>query len=209
MQIYKWDKAGFENAYWQYYYKLRGCGAGKAKWCACNDTYITYSKNFFESRALFEQRASKVIELLNLAPASKILVVGCALGFLNESLNQAGMISYGCDDSAYINSIKHKEKVPTKIENVSILEANFKQKITFVTKVDSFDCVITEDVLPSHDNYNQIFSNCESMITPGKPLKNILHIVDTEVSSPLVKKTLSEWKQLNPNHSWIDSLGNS
>lgn len=208
-QIYTWDKAGFEDAYWKYFYKIRGCGASRAHNCKCNDTYISYSRDFFETNEMFKERAVKVVNHLSLAPGSKVLVAGAALGYLMEELQKLGMVPYGIDNSQYIKSIKNKEKVKFDIDDVSIISNTFMTEMAREVGTTQFDCVITEDVLPSHDSWTKIFQNCEAVLKPGLNKSNIVHIVEVNAAGEFTSKTLAQWKALNTNHTWLDQNGNS
>lgn len=208
-QIYTWDKSGFENAYWKYFYKIRGCGASRAVNCKCNDTYISYSRNFFETNEMFRERAVKVVNHISLPAGSKVLVVGAALGYLMEELQKLGMECYGIDNSQYIKSIKHKEKVKFDIDDVSIISNTFMTEMTREVGQTQFDCIITEDVLPSHDSWTTIFNNCEAVLKPGLNKNRIVHIVEVSAAGGLTSKTLQQWAALKPDHTWLDQNGNS
>lgn len=208
-QIYTWDKAGFEGAYYRYFYKLRGCGASAARSCRCNDTYITYSRNFFETNSMFEERARKIVDRLQLAKSSRVLVAGCALGYLMEEFARLSMTAYGFDNSMYIRSIKNKEKVKFDVAHVDILSNNFKTEIKTALGQDQFDCVVTEDLLPSHDSFTKIFENCASVLAPGLPQSRIVHIVQINTDVPFTSKTLTDWTALRPEHTWLNQNGDA
>lgn len=208
-QIYTWDKQGFESTYWRYYYRIRGCGASAAKSCRCNDTYITYSRNFFETNGMFRERAEKIIAALSLPQGSKVLVAGCALGYLMEEFAKLKMSAYGFDNSMYIRSIKNKEKVNFDIPNIDILSMTFKNEIQSSFGTGEFDCVVTEDLVNSHDSFDKIFQNCEAVLKSGLPKTRIVHIVQPLAGSPFTSKTLSEWRQLNTTHTWLNQNGDS
>lgn len=207
MQVFTWDKAGFESTYWKQYYKLRGCSATHARSCKCTESDITYSRQFFEDDKLFKNRAESIINKLNMEPGTDIFVVGCGLGLLMEELKALGMNVWGCDNSQYIHTIKNKEKVAFNIHNISITDSQFVSKIQRATGALWFDVIITEDVLTSHTEYNTIFSNCESMLRGDLSKKNIVHLVDTNAKSPFVSKTIQQWESLNTNHTWVNFLG--
>lgn len=209
MQIYSWDKAGFESAYWKQYYKQRGCGAARAHNCQCSEVDITYSRQFFEDDALFKVRAENIVSKLSLEESTDIFVVGCGLGFIMEELKNMGMNVWGCDDSRYIHTIKNKEKIKVPIHNISVLDQDFTNKVRNATGAMWFDVVLTEDLLTSHDSYTEIFNNCESILNPSKAKTNIVHLVDTNTKTPFVAKTLDQWKLLNSNHTWLNTLGES
>lgn len=206
-QIFTWDRQGFESMYWRYFYKLRGCGASAPKSCRCHDSYVSYSRAFFETNDLFRERAENVIKATGLQQGSTVLVVGCGLGYIMEEFTKLKMIPYGFDNSTYIQGVKNKEKVKVDIPSINILSNQFQNDLQRAFGVTHFDCVITEEVLPSHDSYGQIFSNCESSLKPQTPLSNIVHIVQTLAPTPLVSKTIEEWKSLNPSHTWLNQNG--
>lgn len=206
-QIFTWDRQGFESTYWKYHYKLRGCGASRPRNCKCHDQYVTYSRNFFETNEMFRERAKKIIEKLNLSDGSTILVAGCALGYLMEEFKKLKMVPYGFDNSSYIRGVKNSEKVTFDIPSIDLLDNTFKADISRAFDIDQFDCVITEDVLPSHDSYTQIFNNCESVLKMNLNKNRIVHIVQTNAAAPFVSKSLDKWKQLNANYTWLNENG--
>jgi 2-polyprenyl-3-methyl-5-hydroxy-6-metoxy-1,4-benzoquinol methylase len=206
-QIYTWDRQGFQDAYWRYIYKVRGCGAATRSNCRCNDSYTTYTRTFFDTNDLFRQRAEHIINTLSLPQGSSVLVVGCALGYLMEELQKLKMIPYGFDNSTYINGAKGKEKVKFAIPNIDILSDTIQQDLNKAFNISAFDCVITEDVLPSHDSFDKIFSNCDSLLKNEHPKSRIVHIVQTDAPMQYTSYTLDQWKQLNANHTWLNQNG--
>ncbi len=206
-QIFNWDRQGFESTYWRYFYKLRGCGAARPRNCKCHDEYETYSRKFFDTNQLFHDRAVKIIQKLNLPEGSTVLVAGCALGYLMEEFRMLKMIPYGFDNSTYIRGIKNSEKVIFDIPSIDLLSNNFKNEINRAFGISEFDCVITEDVLPSHNSYVEIFNNCELVLKPNLPKTRVVHIVQTNAGDPFISKSLDEWKQLNTNHTWLNQNG--
>lgn len=208
-QIYTWDRQGFEQAYWRYFYKLRGCGASAPRSCRCHDSYVTYSRDFFETNSMFTERAIKIINALSLPEGSKVLVVGCALGYLMEELQKLKMQAYGFDNSNYIKGVKNKEKVKFDIPPIDILSNTFVSDVKQAFRTQLFDCVVTEDVLPSHNSFDKIFENCESVLDSSQPKNRIVHIVQTDALPPLTQKTLQEWSQLNSQHTWLNQNGDN
>lgn len=208
-QIYTWNRQGFESAYWRYVYRIRGCGAATPRNCHCHDTYVTYSRMFFDNNDMFKERAVNIAQKVSLEQGSKVLVVGCALGYLMEEFKKIGIFAYGFDNSDYIKAMKNQEKVKFPIPDIDVLDANFVNKVQASFGLSQFDCVITEDVLPSHDSFDTIFQNCESVLKPGLPKSRVVHIVQTEAVSPLTSKTLQQWSALKPEHTWLNQNGNS
>lgn len=207
-QIYTWDKQGFEDAYWQEIYKLRGCGAAMPRNCKCQTTFITYSRKFFDTNALFNDRARKIINKISLPEGSSVLVVGCALGYLMEELQRLHMVPYGFDNSTYINGLKTVERVRFEIPRIDILSNKIVADLDKDLGVTSFDCIITEDVLPSHDSFTEIFDNCELLLKPGAPKSNIVHVVQENAPAPFTSLSMEQWTALNPEHTWLDQNGN-
>lgn len=225
MKLYTWDLLGFENTYNRYYYMphLSDCvdgvdehghfhatlgECGKASCiCAFEDEMITYSRLFFENDPIFENRANKIIEKLSIPVGSSIFVAGCAFGYLMESLSDKRMNVFGCDNSPYIHFNTETEST-YPIHNIDVEDLNFTNLVREATGMMYFDYVISEDMLTSYDSYDVIFTNLQSILKPTKPLNNILHIVETRCNEPFVKKSINEWKLINPNHTWLDSDGN-
>jgi hypothetical protein len=210
MQVYNWNQSGFEQAYSRSIYKPRGCGVAKIHSCKCSEKDITYSRDFFETNSLFAERAENIIQAINLPENSTVLVVGCALGFLMVELGARGMRPVGIDNSSYIQSMKnrHYEKINYPIYDISITDENFISKLDRQANISQFDCIITEDVLPSYDDWELILDNCESALQSSKSYTNIVHIVnDDHNQAPFVSKTVIEWQQVRNTHTWLDGNG--
>lgn len=222
MKLYEWDENGFKTAYQKYYYTvsrapenavalatLKSCGKARCI-CAYVDELLTYSRAFFENDKTFSIRAENLITQFNIPIGSTILVVGCAFGFLLEELSKKGMNVVGIDNSHYIQTKKNKEAI-FPIRNVDVTSNNFKTEIKRFTKIEEYDYIITEDMISSYDNqggtYNKIFTNLESVLDPISPKSNIIHIVELNVGSSFVSKTMDEWRLVNRNHTWVDGMG--
>ena len=204
-QIYNWNVQGFRNSYEKYYYKQQECRAKLIRNCACTGRMETYSRNFFTSMKMFDIRAEHIVNHFNLAQGSRVLVAGCAFGFLMESLQKLGMVPYGFDNSPYIQQLAKDNKNPMKVQfpihNIDIVSTNFVQDIQQETGHTIFDCIVTEDVLPSFDNFTQILTNCNSVS------QKVFHIVDLECGEVFTNKTAAEWISVNPLHTWANHEG--
>jgi len=204
-QIYNWNLQGFHGAYEKYVYKQRGCKAKMIKNCVCNGRMATYCRQYFTSMKLFELRAQRIIQHFNLAPGSRILVGGCALGFLMEELQKLGMTVYGFDNSNYIQQLakdpKNPEKIKFPIYDIDLASTNFAQEIQNTTGHSTFDCIVTEDVLPSFDEFSQIIANC-NLIS-----QKVFHIVDLDCGEDFTNKTSTEWIAINLSHTWANHEG--
>lgn len=204
-QIYNWNVQGFHGAYEKYVYKQRGCKAKHIKSCVCNGRMATYSRQYFVSMKLFELRAQSIVYHMNLSAGSRILVAGCGLGFLMEALQKLGMVVYGFDNSPYIQSLvkdpKNSEKIAFPIYNIDVASTRFAQDVQTDTGHSTFDCIVTEDVLPSFDTFNQIITNCDSVA------QKVFHIVDLDCGEDFTKKTKEEWIAVHPSHIWANHAG--
>lgn len=204
-QIYNWNVQGFRGAYEKYYYKARECRAKIIRNCSCTGRMETYSRNFFTSMKLFDHRAQYVVDHFQLAPGSRVLVAGCGFGFIMEGLQKLGMIPYGFDNSPYIQQLAKDRKNPMKIQfpvhNINIESTNFVQDIQQATGHTSFDCIITEDLLPSFDSFTQIINNCNAVS------QKVFHIIDLECGEEFTNKTITDWIAVNPLHTWANNEG--
>lgn len=204
-QIYHWNVQGFRDSYEKYVYKQKGCKAKHIKSCVCTGKIATYCRQYFTSMKVFELRANSIIQHFNLSAGSRVLVAGCALGFLMEELQKLGMVPYGFDNSPYIQSlakdIKNPEKVQFPIHDIDLASTTFVQDIQNATGHTTFDCVITEDVLPSFDDFTQIMTNCDLVST------KVAHIIDLDCGEAFTNKTAEEWIAVNPTHVWTNHSG--
>jgi len=204
-QIYNWNLQGFHGAYEKYVYKQHGCRAKMVKDCVCNGRLATYCRQYFTSMKSFEPRAQRIVQHFQLAQGSRVLVAGCALGFLMEELQKLGMVVYGFDNSHYMqqlaNDPKNPEKVKFPIHNIDLASTNFVQEIQTVTGHTIFDCVVTEDVLPSFDEFTQIMTNCNAVS------QKVFHIVDLNCGEEFTNKTAEEWIAVNSSHTWANHEG--
>lgn len=204
-QIYNWNVQGFRNSYEKYYYKAKECRAKYIRSCACTGRMETYSRNFFPTMKLFDVRAKNIVTHFKLAPGSRVLVAGCAFGFLMESLQKLEMIPYGFDNSSYIQQLAKNNKNPMKVQfpiyNIDINSTSFVQELQSATGHTTFDCVITEDVLPSFDTFQRIIDNCNAVS------QKVAHIIDLDCSEEFTKKTASEWISVQPSHVWTNHSG--
>ena len=204
-QIYNWNVQGFRGAYEKYYYKIQECRSKLVRSCACTGRMETYSRNFFTTLQMFDRRAVHIVNHFNLAPGSRILVAGCAFGFLMEGLQKLGMVPYGFDNSTFIQQLaknpKNVMKVQFPIHNIDIASTSFVQEIQAATGHTTFDCVVTEDVLPSFNEFTQIITNCDAVSN------KIFHIVDLDCGEEFTNKTAEEWITVHPSHIWATHEG--
>ena len=204
-QIYNWNVQGFRNAYEKYFYRSRECKAKYIRNCSCTGRMETYSRDFFNTMRQFDIRAKHIVDHYNLQPGSNILVAGCAFGFLMESLQKLGMVVYGFDNSPYIQQLTKAPKNPMKVKfpihNIDIESSTFLADVQDATNQIIFDCIVTEDVLPSFDDFTQIITNCNSVSN------NVFHIIDLNCGEQFTNKTAQEWIDVYPHHTWANIDG--
>jgi len=210
-QIYRWDLQGFRDSYLKYYYLQKECGASHIKLCKCTGRMETYSRKFFTSMELFRLRATNIAVGTQMPVGSSILVAGAALGFLMEEFEKLGMKVHGFDNSNYIQQQirlpKNPNDVKFPIHDIDLLSNTFVNQIRTATGVQHFDYIITEDVLTSHDSFDEIMNKCETLLKPTKPKTNIIHLVDLTPGLTFTKKTVAEWITVEPTHTWTDTSG--
>ncbi len=210
-QIYTWDLQGWRDSYSKYVYIQKECGAKSIKICKCTGRIETYARKYFHSMEIFRLRATHIVNHLQLPQNSKILVVGCAFGFLMEQLQKIGMVPYGLDNSNYIhqqvNMPKNPQKLVFPIHDIDATSNTFVQQVQSKMGLSQFDCVITEDVLTSHDTFTSILNNCEAVLNPIKSKKHIVHLVDLTSGEMFTRKTPEHWVAVQPNHTWTDIAG--
>jgi 2-polyprenyl-3-methyl-5-hydroxy-6-metoxy-1,4-benzoquinol methylase len=210
-QIYKWDLQGFRDSYSKYVYIQKECGQSRIQLCKCTGRIETYSRKFFSSNELFRLRATNIALTAQMAVGSTVLVAGAAFGFLMEEFEKLGMHVYGFDNSQYIHQQirlpKNPNQVQFSIHNIDLLSSTFTTQIQLATGRTHFDFIITEDLLTSHDTFDVITHNCESVLTPLKPKSNIIHLIDLTPGLNFTKKSEEEWVNVEPSHSWVNMSG--
>lgn len=210
-QIYTWDLQGWRDSYSKYVYIQKECGAKNIKICKCTGRIETYSRNYFRSMEIFRLRATNIVNHLQLPQGSKILVVGTAFGFLMEQLQKLGMVPYGLDNSNYIqqqvNMPKNPQRIQFPIHDIDVTSNTFVQQVQSKIGISKFDCIITEDVLTSHDTFTTILNNCEAVLDVTKTKKHIVHLVDLTAGPMFMIKSTHDWIAVQPQHTWTDIAG--
>lgn len=210
-QIYTWDLQGWRDSYSKYVYIQRECGAKTIQICKCTGRIETYSRKYFSSMEIFRLRATNIVNRLKLPPGSKILVIGTAFGFLMEQLKTLGMIPYGLDNSQYIhqqiNLPKNPHRVQFPIHDIDVTSTTFVQQVQSKMGISKFDCIITEDVLTSHNTFTTILNNCESILDTSKTKNHIVHLLDLTAGPKFTVKSISDWIIVQPQHTWTDIAG--
>lgn len=166
--------------------------------------YTLYSATTYSSETA-EQLATKFLEKsgllgINLA-GKKVLVTGCAYGFLCQYLISLGVQAYGMDFSAYALT-----RVPNEINGKVILgdarlEADFIRAKTMagLTRAnDKFDLIIDEDMICCLTDAEAVTFRALAM----KYSNMFIHLID-------VAPNLVNWYNFHTIAGWKTLLGSS
>jgi hypothetical protein len=160
---------------------------------------------------LWAKRWGLILANFPIGSTDRILVGGCAFGFLIEAAKDAGYPNiWGIDNSPHIEA-----NGPTETRgDVLLVQDDFtgggrvRAKLRTLTGDDEFDWIITEDMISSFDDAELpvVFGVCETALLPAVPLGHIIHITSTTPGgighASINWKTLAEWEALAPDHSW-------
>jgi hypothetical protein len=115
--------------------------------------------------------------------AQRILVVGCGLGLMVESVRDTGFASiWGIDSGPYIPTLWPTE-VPVAIRPLlgqfDILTIT-DQQTRSLTNGTTFDWVVTESVMESYMPLEQaaMYDACQARLKTGVPASKVVHIVN-------------------------------
>ena len=106
---------------------------------------------------------SKADRIMQFVPkeGGAALEIACCPGVLLKRLAEVGYDAYGIEpSSAYVDFIR------SQAPNATILEGFFPE-ITRGFKDDSFDCIISSDVMEHCDNYDTFFKEAHRLLKPG------------------------------------------
>lgn len=165
--------------------------------------------------AIFGRRFRALTANFPIQPADRILVVGCAFGYLIERFHDNGYPNcWGIDSSADIAARRGTEARGSVlwVKDTMSGVGRVKNALRALTGDDVFDWVITEELLESYTDaeITTLLNVCEGALTPGTPQSHIIHIVAAAASYPVPSwqwfpgnwKTLADWNAMRPAHSW-------
>jgi len=156
----------------------------------------------------------KSIPAISYTKSKHILFIGCGFGYLMEVAIDAGYNNVvGIDTSPWIFQELSKEAradVAAKIYDIDVCAADALAKFRDLVGKLKFHVVITEDVVTDFfvdDELATLLASCEEMLSATSELSNIVHLVTTlseNQDSGYRWQTLEQWKNINPNHTWVD-----
>ena len=178
---------------------------------------VTYSREFFANKNTFARRAQALTEMKLESP---ILIVGCGIGLLNEELANAGIASYGLEPSSWMWA-QMLRRPPTVIEpqgmspNPSFEHMIIKDWVESSTLESSltragaptyFSTVVDEDACTAHSDseLNEFMSGLDRLGDRVIHFVSTLNVESGPGDSSQNWKTINEWEQVAPNHTWID-----
>jgi len=164
----------------------------------------------------YEKRVD-VLETLGIQPTDRILIAGCAFGFLIEILKERGYPNvYGVDSSSHIESnlgaVADGDSVIISDDITGV--GRVKSALKKATGEDEFNWVISESVLESYED-NEITVITGSIATymyNTEPASQAVHFVmdvidiaypDKSIDPAFNQKTLEEWNAMNPDQTWV------
>jgi SAM-dependent methyltransferase len=186
-------------------------------------TFIGYGRRYAEIQdgnrsntnlGAFEARWANLVSTFGILTTDRVLIAGCAYGFLIEVANDAGYnLVWGIDSSSHIASNRAIESrgdvlfVEDDIRGGGRVRAALRS----LTGDDIFDWIISEDVVPGYTvaELPPLLDAAEAVLAPGKPDSNIVHLITILVpgksgDSSQTWLTLAEWNAVRPAHSWVD-----
>lgn len=209
-----WDQQTFQRTYGD----LNGSGLGS-----------TFAGDAAWWRRYYEQRIVPVFG--NISGAQRILVVGCGLGLLVQSVQATGFANiWGIDRSPYVASLWPASH--PRLAQLDILTVT-AQQLRSAFGQDSFHWIITESVMESYPPAEQaaVYAACERFLVRNTPLRQVVHLVypDTDLTiwppnalengefaswagQPMTNpgcpaRTLAEWQASRPAHTFLSMLG--
>ena len=184
-------------------------------------TFIGYGRRYAEIQdgnrsntelGVFIARWQALVNEFGILTTDRILIAGCAYGFLIEIANDAGFANvWGIDNSTHIANNRGVESRGDVlfVEDDIRGGGRVKAALRSLTGDDIFDWVISEDVVPGYSviELPPLLDAAEAVLDPGKLDSNIVHLMTILVpgksgDSSQTWLTLAEWNAVRPAHSW-------
>ncbi len=185
-------------------------------------SFIGYSRRYAEiqdgnrtnvAHGAFDARWANLVREFDILTSERVLIVGCAYGYLIEAANDAGFANvWGIEASTYIIGNRGDETRG----NVLFVEDDIRggaavhTKLTTLTGFAEFDWVISEDVAPGYTTveYVDVMDAMEGVLDPDSRANQVIHLMTILVpgksgDSSQTWLTLAEWNALRPAHTWV------
>lgn len=182
---------------------------------------ITYSR-LFAQRVMgppddhlnyYDMRVSRLSELFTIEKSDRVLVVGCGFGFLIDAFHDAGFPNiWGIDSSPYIQANRATEsRDSTGFVDSDIRGPQVRAKLKALTGDWIFNWIITESVMECYqdEEIGSLLDAVEVVLDADNGLRNAVHLVvadNPEFDSIFAQKTLQQWKDIRPSHSWVNII---
>lgn len=163
------------------------------------DEVRTYGRVFYGEglEPRFRARVRLLMDL-GMAPGDRVLVVGCAYGFLIEALLDEGIDAYGIDSSPYVHDHLREQARPDVAGRIV--------RGTPGPELGSYDWVVDEDAANSQtDDELAGFHAALEACAPSKA--RVVHMVSCGAygDSAVNWKDLEGWRATAPDHHWFDA----
>jgi hypothetical protein len=167
----------------------------------------------------YERRWANLTSRVTIPTTDRILVVGCAFGWLIEAAKAAGWPNvYGIDNSPHISNVAGTPGQTEVAGGTVLVQEDFtgggavRNALRQATGDDEFHWLICEDVDSSFSDAEitgVVVPTLESALYSSEPESQIVHLVSCKHGgidgNPLVYwRTLAEHALLAPTHTWID-----
>lgn len=163
--------------------------------------YSVYDGESGRSTERYRTHYGHIQNAFEIAPDSRVLIVGCGLGFLVEIFRDSGYDAWGIDSSPWIAEIAPDE-VP------EILPYMIFADVTSLLGHEEFDWVISENAIEGHRSgvQQQAFTMACEELAPAPA--RVIHMVsdNLRMDQMFVVQTIAEWKKIDDEQNWISCI---
>lgn len=157
-----------------------------------------------------DERAAKFVSLIPLTAVTRVLVVGCGLGFTIERLKARGIANtWGLDSSPYIETSKAQAANGVVWVNADVRGGGqVRTALRQLTGATTFDVVLSESVLESYDDAEipALLNAAEAVLAPGGKVAHFVFVPPFTMpgaAGVFNEKTIDQWKAVRSTHLWI------
>lgn len=158
------------------------------------DELLTYSREFFGPHMRkFDQRVHLLVDL-GMQPGDRVLVTGCAFGFLLEPLLDRGIDVWGIELSSWIHHNLRNQSREDVVDRIMHGDA--------LNLVEHWDWIVDEDMITALDDR----SARAFLRRAARHTGRVVHLVSTGDAgdSAINWKSLEAWEAMAPDQEWFD-----
>lgn len=216
----------WNEAQWNQFYRIQESRGGGGWIFGYGKEYLTAGDPTRDHLDRFRSRWSALVTNFGIQPTDRVLVVGCAFGYLMDAANEAGhTLIWGIDNSPYVSARKGIEASGNQIiveEDIRGVGGRLRNILRSQTGDDVFDWIVTEDVIAcyrvddtdgANNNVLNLAPLLETLLADGLPASRVIHVTSVAREpglggdSAMTWLTLDEWKALLPAHSFMSVTG--